>query len=129
MSCKSCKSKENVEEGLLNVFKRDTRTPREEPKESDFVFQLFNITVRVLLFGITLLFTPLIMIFVVYMLFKTIILNTGQVNLMPSLLTFAKSIGIGKKRVEEEYPEDYEDLDSDNPDEYDIAERVDKIEI
>jgi hypothetical protein len=131
MACKSCKNKDSaIEEGLLSVFKKEGGvTPREDPKEGDVGFQLFNISVRVLLFAITLLTTPLIMLFVVYMLFKTIILNKGQVDLMPSLLTFAKSIGLGKKKVEEENPEDYEDLDSDNPDKYDIAERVDKIEL
>ena len=48
---------------------------------------------------------------------------------MPPLLALANKIGIGKKRVEEEYPEDYEDLNSDNPDEYELVERVDKVEI
>ena len=42
------------------------------------------------------------MLFVVYMLFKTIVLNNGQIDLYPSLLVFAKGLGIGKKKVEEE---------------------------
>jgi len=130
MSCKSCKNKEEgIEEGLLSVFRKDGGTPREEAKETEVKFQLFNIAIRVIIFAVTLLTTPLIMLFVVYMLFRTIILNKGQIDLMPSLISIATTIGLGKKKVEEEYPDDYEDLDSDNPDDYEVAERVDKVEV
>jgi len=67
------------------------------------------------------------MLFVVYLMFKTIILNNGEINLTPTLLSVAKTLGIGKKKVEEEHPEDYEDLDSNKPDEYEIYEKVDKV--
>jgi len=131
MGCKSCKNKKDglAEEALLSVFKKNGKKRETEPTKSDFGFQLFNVVMRVILFAIGLLTTPLIMLFVVYLLFKTIMLNRGDVDLMPTLLDFAKSIGIGKKKVEEEHPDDYEDLDSDNPDAYDIAERVDKVKL
>jgi hypothetical protein len=124
MACKSCKNKQGASE-LLNSLKQDN----EEPKQKDFGFVLFNISIRIILFSISLALVPLILLFVVYLLFKTIILNRGDINLMPPLLALAKKIGIGKKRVEEEYPEDYEDLNSDNPDEYELVEKVDKIEL
>jgi hypothetical protein len=63
------------------------------------------------------------------LLFKTIIFNNGEVNLKPTLVVVANKIGLGNKKVEEKYPEDYEDLDSDNLDNYHISERVDKVEI
>ena len=130
MSCKSCKNKEEgIQEGLLSVFKKNGPTVEREVKETDIGFQIFNVAIRVLLFAIGLATTPLIMVFVVYLLFKTIILNDGEINLMPTLIHIAKQIGIGRKKTEEENPEDYEDLDSENPEEYDIAERVDKIEL
>jgi len=125
MSCKSCKNKDEGDN--LNVFKRKKRET--EPTPKDFGFQLFNVSVRLLLFVISLAATPLIMVFVVYLLFKTVMLNNGEIDLMPTLLKMAKGFGIGRKKVEEEHPEDYEDLDVNNPDEYEIAERVDKIEI
>ena len=126
MACKSCKKDENK----LSLFQNPKNSKREvEPTKKDFGFQLFNYAIRIILFAITLLMTPFIMLFVVYMLFKTIVLNNGQIDLYPSLLAIAKGLGIGKKKVEEEHPEDYEDLDLDNPDEYEIAERVDKIEL
>jgi len=131
MSCNNCKSKDNdgVEENLLSVFKRNPNKRETEPTTKDFGFQLFNISVRLLIFAISLLATPLIMVFVVYLLFKTIMLNNGQIDLMPVLLKAAKGFGIGKKKVEEEHPEDYEDLNSGNPEEYEIDERVDKVEL
>lgn len=124
MACKSCKNKQGASE-LLDSLKQSNG----EPKPKDFGFVLFNISVRIILFAISLALVPIILVFVVYLLFKTIILNRGDINLMPPLLALAKKIGIGKKRVEEEYPEDYEDLDSDNPDEYELVEKVDKIEL
>ena len=127
MSCKSCKNKD--EESVLSVFNRNPNKKETEPTPKDFGFQLFNVSVRLLLFAISLAATPLIMVFVVYLLFKTLMLNNGQVDLMPTLLQMAKGFGIGRRKVEEENPEDYEDLDINNPDEYEIDERVDKIEL
>jgi len=124
MSCESCKNKDN---DVLSVFQKNGPKVETEPKTSDFGFRLFNISIRVLIFAVSLLATPLIMLFVVYLMFKTIMLNKGEVNLTPTLLSVAKSLGMGKKKVEEEHPEDYEDLDSDKPDEYEIYERVDKV--
>ncbi len=124
MACNSCKNKQGTSE-LLNSLKQGN----EEQKPRDFGFILFDISIRIILFFISLTLIPIILVFVVYLLFKTIILNRGDVNLMPPLLALANKIGIGKKRVEEEYPEDYEDLNSDNPDEYELVERVDKVEI
>ena len=123
MGCKSCKDKEEK----LSVFQKTKNKKETEPTVNDFGFQLFNHSIRILLFVVGLAATPLIMVFVVYLLFKTIILNNGDVNLMPTLLHLAKGLGIGKKKTEEEHPEDYEDLDSDNPDDYEVAERVDKV--
>ena len=126
MACKSCKNDENK----LSLFKNPNNKKREvEPTKKDFGFQIFNSIIRLVMFGITLLITPFIMLFVVYMLFKTIVLNNGEVDLYPSLLHFAKGLGIGKKKVEEEHPEDYEDLDINNPDDYEVAERIDKIDL
>jgi len=82
------------------------------------------------MFGVGLLLTPAIMIFVVWLLFKTVVLNRGSVNLMPSLLNLASGLGIGRKKTtEEEHPDDYEDLNPDNPDDYELDEKVDKIEL
>ncbi len=124
MACNSCKDKQGTSE-LLNVLKNNNGETR--PKDIGFV--LFNGTIRFIMFAISLLIVPFILLFVIYLLFKTIILNKGDINLMPPLLALAKKIGIGKKQVEDEHPEDYEDLDSDNPDEYELEERVDKIEL
>jgi len=124
MSCESCKNKNN---NVLSVFQKNGPKVETEPKTSDFGFRLFNISIRILIFAISLLATPLIMLFVIYLMFKTIMFNNGEVNLTPTLLGVAKTLGIGKKKVEEEHPEDYEDLDSDNPDEYEINEKVDKV--
>lgn len=128
MACKSCKDKQGASE-LLNVFKQGNSTEQREPSPKDFGFVLFNVSIRTILFVISLVLVPVIILFVIYLLFKTIILNRGDVNLMPPLLALAKKMGIGKKRVEEEYPEDYEDLESDNPDEYELVEKVDKVEL
>jgi hypothetical protein len=127
MACKSCKDKQGASE-LLNVFKQDN-TKEREPSPKEFGFILFNLSIRTILFLISLALVPVILVFVVYLLFKTIILNRGDVNLMPPLLALAKKIGIGKKRVEEEHPEDYEDLDSNNPEDYELVEKVDKVEL
>jgi len=124
MACQSCKDKQGTSE-ILNVFKNNKNNS--EPTTRDFGFVLFNGIVRLVLFAISLLMIPLILLLVVYLLFKTIILNNGEVNLMPPLLELAKKIGIGKKQIEEEHPEDYQDLESDNPDDYELEERVDKI--
>ena len=124
MGCQSCKDKQGTSE-ILNVFKNNKNNS--EPTPKDFGFVLFNGVIRLALFAISLLMVPLILLLVVYLLFKTIILNNGEVNLMPPLLALAKKIGIGKKQIEEEYPDDYEDLESDNPDDYELEERVDKI--
>jgi len=125
MSCKSCKN----DDTKLSVFQKnpDNKKREVEPTTKDFGFKIFNYGIRVILFAICLLITPLIMAFVIYVLFKTVVLNKGEINIMPSLLQIAKGLGIGKKKVEEEHPEDYEDLDFDNPDEYESAERIDKI--
>jgi len=127
MACQSCKNKQGASE-LLNVFKQDN-TKEREPSPKEFGFILFNLSIRTILFLISLALVPVILVFVVYLLFKTIILNRGDVNLMPPLLALAKKIGIGKKRVEEEHPEDYEDLDSNNPEDYELVEKVDKVEL
>lgn len=125
MGCNSCKNKGGVDD--LNVFINDKGERESTPK--DFGFRVFNVLIRIVLFVISLIIVPVIILLVIYLLFKTIILNNGTVDLMPAFLKLAKSIGIGKKRVEEEHPEDYEDLDPDNPDEYELDERVDKIKL
>ncbi len=128
MSCKSCKNGDTK----LSVFQKNPNNKKREvePTAKDFGFQIFNYAIRVILFVICLLATPLIMVFVVYILFKTVVLNKGDINITPLLLEIAKGLGIGKKKnVEDEYPEDYEDLDVNNPDEYESAERIDKIEL
>jgi len=124
MSCESCKNKDK---NTLSVFHKNGEKVETEPKTTDVGFQIFNYSIRILIFAISLLATPLIMLFVVYLMFKTIILNNGEINLTPTLLSVAKTLGIGKKKVEEEHPEDYEDLDSNKPDEYEIYEKVDKV--
>lgn len=129
MGCDSCKNKAASES--LNLFikngTKDTRVT--ETKQTDIGFQIFNILIRLFLFAIGLLLLPIIMFFVVYMLFKTIIMNKGEINLMPALLKLANGIGIGRKRNVDEHPEDYEDLDSENPDEYELDEKVDRVEL
>jgi len=132
MGCKSCKNKNNEisEENLLSVFKRKSgKTQREPITGSETKFKLFNILIRIILFSVSLITVPIITLFIIYLLFKTIIFNNGEVNLKPTLVVVANKIGLGNKKVEEKYPEDYEDLDSDNLDNYHISERVDKVEI
>ena len=126
MGCSTCKGK-SKEEDMLNVFKLDSDDRKVEPKVTDLGFRIFSLAVRFVLFLIGSLLSPLILLFVIYMLFKTIVLNKGTIDLMPSLLSMAKTFGIGKKTIVEESPEDYEDLDSSNPDGYELSERVDKI--
>jgi hypothetical protein len=127
MGCDSCKNKAAGDS--LKVFINGDKSTR-EARPKDIGFQIFNITIRLFMFGVGLLLTPAILLFVVYLLFKTIVLNKGQVNLMPPLLKLASGLGIGRKKSkEEEHPEDYEDLDPDNPDDYELDEKVDKIEL
>lgn len=125
MGCESCKNKGGGDE-LLSVFKNGKDTKR-DPTESDIGFKIFNYSIRGLIFIFSLLTVPVIIGFVIYLLFKIIILNKGDVNLMPSLLALAKKIGLGKKRSKES--DDYEDIDVDNPEEYEISEKVDNIEL
>jgi len=125
MGCQSCKNKKAGDS--LKVF---INNDSKEAKPKDIGFQIFNIIVRLFMFGVGLLLTPAIMIFVVWLLFKTVVLNRGSVNLMPSLLNLASGLGIGRKKTtEEEHPDDYEDLNPDNPDDYELDEKVDKIEL
>lgn len=124
MGCDSCKNKNGAED--LNVYIKGDGT---KGAKQDIGFMIFNVLIRTLMFGISLLATPIIMLFVVYLLFKTIMLNKGDINLMPSLLAIGKGMGIGKKKTEDEHPDDYEDLDSNNPDEYELDEKVDTVEL
>lgn len=124
MGCQSCKNKGNE---ILSVFKNPKNNENVEVEPKGVVFQIFNFLIRLFIFAISICLTPVIMLFVVYMLFKTVMLNSGEVNLTPTLLKVAKGIGIGKKRVEDEYPEDYEDLKSNNPEEYELDEQIDKV--
>lgn len=125
MGCKSCKDKGKLES--LNVFKKNKSTDKLPAKEEDIIYKIFNVVVRLIIFLIGVTVTPVILLFIIYLLFKIIVLNNGQVNLTPALLNIATSLGLGKKRVEDEHPEDYEDLDVNNPEDYELAEKVDKI--
>lgn len=124
MGCQSCKNKGDE---ALNVFKNPKNNENVEVEPKSVVFQIFNVLIRLIIFAISICLTPVIILFVVYMLFKTVMLNDGEVNLTPTLLKLAKGIGIGKKKVEDEHPEDYEDLESDNPEEYELDEQIDKV--
>jgi hypothetical protein len=121
MSCQSCKEKNK---SLNSLVKGDGS---EDPITKNVVFIIFNILIRLLLFAITLVFTPIIMAFVVWMLFKTIILNKGEVNVMPSLVMVGKNLGIGKRKSNNH--DDREDVDTSKPEDYELDERVDKIKL
>jgi hypothetical protein len=125
MGCQSCKDKDKSES--LNIFRKNKSADRLPAKKEDIVFRLFNIVVRLFMFLIGVILTPAITLFIIYLLFKTIVLNNGQVNLTPSLLKIATTLNIGKKKVEDENPEDYEDLDVDKPEDYELDEKIDKI--
>jgi hypothetical protein len=127
MGCKSCKDKSGASE-LLDAFKQNN-SDGNELKPKSFVFAFFNISIRTILFVISLCLTPIIILFVIYLLFKTIILNNGAVDLMPPLLILAKKIGINKEKIEDKYPDDYEDLDYNNPDNYELDENIEKINL
>lgn len=98
MGCKSCKNKEVGES--LNLFIKNNNKGNKvvETNQTDIGFRIFNILIRLFLFGISMALVPFIMLFVIYMLFKTVILNKGEINLMPALLKLANGIGIGKRR-------------------------------
>lgn len=121
MGCQSCKKKK----GELYVNNDAMVT-----ESNDIGFKAFNIVLRIIMLGIGLSLSPLILVFIWYMLFKIIILDDGDVNLMPSMVLLGKKLGIGRpKKSEEKYPDDYEDLDSNNPDDYEIDEKIDKVEL
>lgn len=122
MGCKSCKDKQGSSK-ILDGLKNNSIN---EEKPKDIGFLIFNVTIRVILFVITLVTVPIIMLLVIYLLFKTIVLNRGSVNLMPPLLALAKKMGIGRKQSKEENFDDSEDLNGTSED-YEIVEKVDKI--
>lgn len=122
MGCKSCKDKQGSAK-ILDTLK-NTDTGENKPKDVGFL--IFNVLIRLILFGVTLITVPIILLLVVYLLFKTIVLNRGGVNLMPPLLALAKKLGIGKKNSKEESVDDSEDLNTTSED-YEIVEKVDKI--
>jgi hypothetical protein len=130
MGCESCKNKGASDSLNLFIKNKNKTTKVVETKQTDIGFRIFNILIRLFLFGISLALVPIILLFVVYLLFKTIILNKGEINLMPALLKLANGIGIGrKKRNVDENPDDYEDLDTENPDDYEFDEKVDRVEL
>jgi hypothetical protein len=120
MGCKSCKDKN------LDVLTKGDG--REDPVSKDIGFIIFNILIRIVMFVISLAATPIIMLFVIWMLFKTVILNKGELNLMPSLLIIGKKLGIGKKK-RKAYKDDSEDINYDKPEDYELNEKVDKIKL
>tara|TARA_R110000787_G_scaffold261853_1_gene367193 strand:+ start:210 stop:578 length:369 start_codon:yes stop_codon:yes gene_type:complete len=121
MGCQSCKEKNKSLDSLVKG------NGSEDPITKNIVFIIFNILIRILLFAITLIFTPIIMAFVVWMLFKTIMLNKGEVNVMPSLVMVGKSLGIGKSKIKSNM--DGEDIDTSKPEDYEFDEIVDKIKL
>lgn len=122
MSCKSCKNKQ----GSTKIVDELKNNGSNEETPKDFGFLIFNVTIRIILFAITLVTVPIIMLLVIYLLFKTIVLNRGSINLMPSLLALSKKMGIGRKDSKEENFDDSEDSNTTSED-YEIVEKVDKI--
>jgi len=133
MGCRTCKNKDGIdtnESEILKVFKRKSgKTEREIITGTETKFKIFNFIIRFIIFLVSLITVPIIILFIIYLLFKTILLNNGEVNLKPTLVVLANKIGLGNKKIEEKYPEDYDDLESDKLDDYHIAERVDKIKL
>jgi len=125
MGCESCKDKGKLES--LNIFRKNKSTDKLPSEKEDPAYKIFNVVIRAILFLASLITIPFILLFVVYLLFKIIILNNGQVNLTPSLLKIATVLRLGRNKVEDENPEDYEDLDVDKPEDYELDEKVDKI--
>ena len=121
MSCKSCKDKNK---NLDSLVKGDGS---EDPITKNIVFMIFNILIRIIMFGISLITTPIIMLFVVWMLFKTIMLNKGEINVMPSLVMVGKKMGIGKNKSKKS--DDHEDVDTSKPEDYELSEKVEKIKL
>jgi len=124
MGCNSCKDKSNN----LSVFK-NADLPRNNQSEKTTGFLILEYSVKILLFLVTMMISPLILLFVWYLLFKTIVLNRGEVNMMPFLTASATKLGIGRPEKDYDSDDDYEDLDVNNPDDYELVEVIDEIRI
>jgi len=125
MGCQSCKEKSNTEN--LSVYKNENLPRNKESKGVGFT--IFEYSVKILIFSIVMLISPIIILFVWYLLFKTIILDKGNVSLMPFLLSVGKKLKIGIPQINYEDDDDYEDLDVNNPDDYVLDEPVDEIRL
>lgn len=125
MGCNSCKDKDNLDK--LAVFK-NADSPRNKKRKSTG-FLIFEYSMKIAMFSITMLISPLILLFVWYLLFKTIILNNGKVNIMPFLILVGGKLGIGREEIDYENDDDYEDLDVNNPDDYVLVEPIDEIKL
>lgn len=123
MGCNSCKDNKSAEN--LAIYKNADNLDSNESRGP--VFALFGFTIKLFLYFVTMLISPLILLFIWYILFKTIILNKGQINMMPFLISVGSKLGIGRKKIDYDNDDDYEDLDINNPDEYELAEMVDEI--
>lgn len=121
MSCQSCKEKSK---NLNSLVKGDGS---EDPITKNVAFIIFNVLIRIILFAISLATTPVILLFIVWMLFKTIMLNKGDLNIMPSLVMVGKQMGIGKRKSKKS--KDSEDIDTSKPENYEFDERVDKVKL
>ena len=123
MGCNSCKDNKSAEN--LAVYNNADKLDSNENRGP--VFALFAFTIKLFLYFVTMLISPLILLFIWYILFKTIILNKDQINMMPFLISVGSKLGIGRKKIDYDNDDDYEDLDVNNPDEYELAEMVDEI--
>ena len=104
MGCKSCKqkAKENAEISDLNVF------VSEDGKKISWYHDIINLILRFTLFLVSLISLPFIMAFTVGMLFKVIVLNKSNVDVMPMLVKIGRGLGIGKDKKEYDDEDDEE---------------------
>lgn len=111
MGC-NCKNKNGVEDidsnGSVNGIPNATN-------ETNFS-KIVKYTVKSLVFLLVLALFPIISVFIIWFIFKTIVLNK-QIDMKPMISFVGRKL---KDNVNEE--EDYEDLTDANPDDYEVLE-------
>src|SRR3972149_8916056 len=86
MSCNSCKSKK------INILNPKASTNEPLNKKQLISLNVLNFSIRFFIFLISLLFVPIVVLITVYMLFKTIVLQNNDLNMLPAIIKFAKII-------------------------------------
>ena len=112
MSC--CKDKKSKNEiGDLELFKNPNIN-----NDKDWFYKSLNFGIRIIIFLLALsLVVPTVIPFTVYMLFKTIILENGNIDIKPAMITLGKWMGLGNNSKDDE-------IDVTRPEEYQLVDEI-----